>query len=155
MRVPPSVHVVLGPSRAVGVAIGLFAVATLTLVVALPSQASVQLPVVAAVIAWAAWTFHVDALHRGRFALTELRLAPDLTLVARMGNGRLRAGHVLASTYVGAWLTTIVWRPDGRRTSRTVLILPDMLSPDDFRQLRVMLRYARNAEVQGAPASHP
>ena len=46
-----------------------------------------------------------------------------------------------------------MWRPDGARWSRAILIVPDMLPPDDFRRLRVMLRYARSAVVQGAPSS--
>ncbi len=106
-----------------------------------------------AVVAWAGWAFQIDALHRSRFAVKEVRLAPDLILVACMGDGRLIAGHVRAATCVDAWLTTIVWRPDAKRWSRTILILPDMLPADDFRRLRVMLRYARSAEVQDASAS--
>jgi len=70
-----------------------------------------------------------------------------------MGDGRLIAGHVRSATYVGALVTTIVWRADGARWSRTVLVVPDMLAAEDFRRLRVMLRYARNAAVQGLPAS--
>jgi hypothetical protein len=54
---------------------------------------------------------------------------------------------------VGAWITTIVWRPDNWRLSRTILVLPDMLPDEDFRRLRVMLRYARSGEVQDVPAS--
>jgi hypothetical protein len=154
MRLPPSVHVVLAPSLHAGICIGVGAVATIALTIALPVEAPLKAALVAALAAWSCWSFHIDALHRGRFAVTELRLAPDLILVACMGDGRLVAGHVRAATYVGAWLTTIVWRPDGTRWSRTILILPDMLPVEDFRSLRVMLRYARSAEVQDAPASH-
>ena len=153
MRMPPSVHVVLAPSRVAGAGIGVLAAATIALIIALPLQAAVQMAAVAALMAWAAWSFHVDALHRGRFAVTEVRLAPDLILVACMGDGRLVAGHVRAATYVGAWVTTIVWRPDGWRWSRAILVLPDMLSAEDFRRLRVMLRYARSGDAQEAPAS--
>ncbi|MEO8345375.1 MAG: protein YgfX [Betaproteobacteria bacterium] len=153
MRIPPSVHVVLSPSRMGGAGIGVLAVATLALIVALPLHWPLQLTAVICVASSAAWSFHVNALHHGRFALAELRLAPDLILVACMGDGRLVAGHVRASTYVGSWFTSIVWRPDGRRWSRTILILPDMLPPEDFRRLRVMLCYARSAEVQEVPAS--
>ena len=153
MRIPPSVHVILSPSRMAGAGIGVLAVATLTLIVALPLGWPLQVVAVMGVVVWAAWSFHIDALHHGRFAVTELRLAPDLILVACMGDGQLVAGHVRAATYVGSLLTTIVWRPDARRWSRTILILPDMLSADDYRRLRVMLRYARSAEVQEAPAS--
>ncbi len=153
MRIPPSVHVVLSPSLITGVGIGVLAVATLALTVALPLPPILQCGLAAAIVAWAGWCFQVDALHRGAFAVTEVRVAPDLVLVACMGDGRLAAGHVRAATYVDAWLTTIVWRPDGARWSRAILILPDMLPAEDFRRLRVMLRYARSAEVQGAPAS--
>ena len=91
----------------------------------------------------------------GRWAVTELRLAPDLVLVVHRGDGRLIAGHVRSATYVAASLTSIVWRPDGARFSRAILIVPDMLPEEDFRRLRVMLRYARNAEVQDTPLSQP
>ncbi len=153
MRRPPSVHVVLSPSRIAGAGIGVLAAATIALTIALPLQPLLQLGLSAAVVAWAGWSFHVDALHRGRFAVTDVRLAPDLILVVCMGDGRLVAGHVRASTYVGAWVTTIVWRPDGWRWSRAILVLQDMLPAEDFRRLRVMLRYARSSEVQEIPAS--
>ena len=153
MRMPPSVHVVLSASRIAGTGIGLLTVATIALTISLPLQPLVQMAIIAAVVAWAGWSFHVHALHRGRFAVTEVRLAPDLILVACMGDGRLVAGHVRAATYVGAWITTIVWRPDGWHWSRAVLVLPDMLPAEDFRRLRVMLRYARSGEAQAAPAS--
>jgi len=51
-------------------------------------------------------------------------------------------------------LSTLVWRPFGRWRSRAILLLPDMLPPQDFRRLRVLLRYGRSDERQGDPASH-
>lgn len=153
MRLPPSVHVVLGPSCIVGAAIGAAALATLTIVFLLPAYAWQQALAVLAVVGWAAVTFWVVALRRGRFAITELRLAPDLVLVVHRGDGRLVAGHVRSSTYVGARVTTIVWRADGAYWSSAVLVVSDMLAAEDFRRLRIMLRYARNAVAQGVPAS--
>jgi hypothetical protein len=151
MRLPPSVHVVLGPSRIVGVAIGVASLATLAVVLALPLPAWQQSALCVLVAGWALVVFRVVALRRGAFAVTELRLAPDLVLVVHMGDGRLVAGHVRSATYVGAWVTSVVWRPDGARWSRAALIVPDMLPAEDFRRLRVMLRYARSEEAQGAP----
>ena len=150
---PPSVHVVLAPSRVAGAGIGVLAAATIALTLITPFEPWLQAVLVVALVAWAGAAFQVHALHRGRRAVTEIRVAPDLMLVACMGDGHLVAGHVRAATYVGPWMTTIVWRPDGRRVSRTILVLPDMLPADDFRRLRVMLRYARSAEVQDVPAS--
>ena len=150
---PPSVHVVLAPSRIAGACIGVLAAATIALSLAMPLEPWLQAVLVVALVAWAAASFHVAALHRGRHAVTEIRVAPDLMLVACMGDGHLVAGYVRAATYVGPSMTTIVWRPDGRRVSRTILVLPDMLPAEDFRRLRIMLRYARNAVAQGAPLS--
>ncbi|MEO8508006.1 MAG: protein YgfX [Betaproteobacteria bacterium] len=155
MRLPPSVHVVLGPSRLVGAAIGVAALATLAIVLALPLPAWQQSALFVLVAGWALLVFRAVALRRGAFAVTELRLAPDLVLVVHMGDGRLVAGHVRSATYVGAWVTGVVWRPDGARWSRAVLIVPDMLPAEDFRRLRVMLRYARSEEAQGAPLNQP
>jgi hypothetical protein len=153
MRLPPTVHVVLRPSRIAGAAIGLGALGTLTLVFMLPAAPWQHAMASIAIFGWALVAFRRHALRLGNEAVGELRLAPDLVLVACLADGRLVAGHVRSATYVGAWLTSIVWRPDGARWSRTVLIVPDMLPDEDFRRLRVMLRYARSAAEQGMPAS--
>ncbi len=114
MRLPPSVHVVLGPSRIVGAAIGVAALATLAVVLALPLPAWQQSALCVLVAGWALVVFRVVALRRGAFAVTELRLAPDLVLVVHMGDGRLVAGHVRSATYVGAWMTTSSGAPTAR-----------------------------------------
>jgi len=150
---PPSVHVVLAPSRIAGAFVGVLAAATIALTLAMPLEPWLQAVLVAAVVTWAGASFRVAALHRGRLSVTEICVAPDLMLVACMGDGHLVAGYVRAATYIGPWMTTIVWCPDGRCVSRTILVLPDMLPAEDFRRLRVMLRYARSADVQDVPAS--
>jgi hypothetical protein len=154
MRLPPSVHVELQPSRLAGIATGAAALALIAVILALPVPGWQQAGAVLGVLAWAVRTFHGVALRRGPRVVTALRLAPDRLLVVHTQDGRLAAGHVRSATYVGAALTTIVWRPDGARLSRSVLILPDMLPADDFRRLRVMLRYARSEVADGAPASN-
>jgi len=153
MRLPPSVHVALGPSRLVGAAVGVATLATMVVVLVLPLESWQHAAGCAAVLGWAWLAFTRVALRRGAGTVTELRLAPDLVLVVNRGDGRLVAGHVRSSTYVSASLTSIVWRPDGARWSRSVLIVPDMLPAEEFRRLRVMLRYARSGLAQDAPAS--
>lgn len=153
MRLPPSVHVVLGPSRIIGVGIGIGALATVVIVLLLPLAAWQHAALCGLVLAWSWVAFRYAAVRRAPDAISELRLAPDLILVIHRNDGRLVAGHVRSTTYVSSWLTSIVWRPDGARLSRACLIVPDMLPADDFRRLRVMLRYARNALQQEAPVS--
>jgi hypothetical protein len=153
MRLPPAVHVTLQPSRrAVAWVVGM-ALCTCGVVATLPIDPALIGLVVIGVLVWAGDRVVVVALRRGPRASVALWLTGDRTIVVRRGDGRLVAGHVRSSTYVGARITTLVWRPDGAWRSRAELILPDMLAPDDFRRLRVLLRYGRSEAAQGAPAS--
>jgi hypothetical protein len=154
MPSPPAVHVQLGPSPLAGAGIGALAVATLAVVLALPLPAWQQSAITVVVAVWAWVAFRSVALRRGTRAVTALTLAHDRLLIVRTGDGALVAGHVRAATYVGALLTSVVWRADGARLSQAVLVLPDMLPPEDFRRLRVLLRYARSDVAHGVPSSH-
>ena len=154
MRLPPSLLVELGPSRLAGVAIGVMGAATLGLALALPIAAWQQASLIAFVAGWTWRAWRTHALRQGASACIALRLAPNRLLAVTMGDGRRLAGHVRSSSYVGARLTTIVWRADGERWSRSVCILPDMLPAEDFRRLRVLLRYARSGDVAAVPANH-
>jgi hypothetical protein len=58
-------------------------------------------------------------------------------------DGSTAHGRVLADTFVGGALVTLVWQPDRGRWPRTLLLPRDSLDPDDFRRLRVALRYCR------------
>ena len=153
MRLPPAVHVSLGPSRTAGAAIGVATLATLVVVLLLPVAAWQHGASCAVVLAWAWVAFERIAVRATPDAVVQLRLAANLHIVVTRGDGRLVAGRVRSSTRVAAALTSVVWRPDGTRWSRSILVLPDMLPPDDFRRLRVMLRYARSGLAQEVPAS--
>jgi len=153
MRLPPIVHVSLGPSRSAGAAFGVATLATLVIVLLVPLDPWQHGAVCAVVLAWAWAAFQRIAVRSTPDAVVELRLAPNLLVVVTRGDGRLVAGHVRSSTCVSAALTSIVWRPDRARWSRSILVVPDMLPPDDFRRLRVMLRYARSGLEQDAPAN--
>lgn len=153
MVLPPAVIVIPGASRSAGVLLGLMAVATAAVVVALPLPPWLQSGLIVVLALWTAEVFRRVALRRGAQAVTEVRLSTNRLIAVRRAGQALVAGHVRTTSHVGARLTTIVWRPDGARWSRTLLLLPDMLPPEDFRRLRVLLRYARSDDVQGAPAS--
>ncbi len=134
MRLPPSVHVVLGPSRIAGAGIGLAGLGTIAVVFMLPVAGWLQALGMLAVLAWVAAVFRIVALRRGAFAITEVRLAPDLVLVVHMGDGRLVAGHVRSATYVGVWLTTHrVACGTARAGHARSASSPDMLPAEDFR----------------------
>ena len=154
MRWPPPVRVSLAPSIAAAMLIALLALATCGIVSRLPLDAAATAMIVVAIGVWAIDRIHVVALRRGPRAVRRLELRGDLTLVVVTGNGTAHAGRVHRDSYVGARLSTIVWRPYGRWRRRAILLLPDMLPADDFRRLRVLLRYGRSDVTHGEPASH-
>ncbi|HSJ95974.1 MAG TPA: protein YgfX [Myxococcota bacterium] len=78
----------------------------------------------------------LHALHRAGRA-RHIALDADGTVRVDGTAGALRAG-----SFVAPWLTVVRWRPAGAAFDRTVLVLPDMLPPDRFRRLRVILRWA-------------
>ena len=154
MRWPPPVRVALAPSLVASSLITALGCATCIVVSTLPLDAPLLALAVVAIVAWAADRVRVVALRVGPRAVTSFELRGDLTLVVVNGQGSACAGRVHRDSYVGARLSTIVWRPFGRRRLRTILILPDMLPASDFRRLRVLLRYGRSDVAHGAPASH-
>jgi hypothetical protein len=82
----------------------------------------------------------------GRGLPALLHVGIDRRITVTDCDGRSRAGAILDDSYVGAWLTTIVWRWDESpwwRPATAIVVLPDMLPRDSFRQLRVVLRYGR------------
>jgi hypothetical protein len=148
MRLPPTVHVTLSRSRLAGALILALALGTCAVLAMLPLDPALLALGMLAIAIWAGDRLYVVAMRCGPRATRALWLTGDRLLVIRRGNDALVAGHVRSASYVGARITTLVWRPDGARISRAELILPDMLAPDDFRRLRVLLRYGRD-EVDG------
>jgi hypothetical protein len=136
------------PSRRVALAFTLAGVATAGVVLVLPLAWEARLAVVAAAVV--AIDARLRALRRSVPALIHLGL--DRRIAVTATDGHTRQGTVLPSTYVGARVVSVVWRPDGGsrwRPAPALLLLPDMLTGDEHRQLRVALRYGRVPAEEG------
>ena len=153
MRLPPATRAVLRPSRWALASITLAALATCLVIAVLPFNEWLLALSILGVSIWATDRGYVIGLGRGPRATHEITLTGDRIIVVRTGDGELVAGHVRDASYVGSIVTTIVWRPDGARWSRSIWLLPDMLDAEAYRRLRVMLRYARSGEEQAPSAS--
>lgn len=143
MKPPPRLRLEPRPSRIACVAVAIGSVGMAMLVLALPLDAWITAGALLAVAVAAARGLWRCA---GRGVPALLNVGDERRLTATGRDGRFRDGTILDDTYVGACLTTIVWRPDGAawyRPARSIVILPDMLPADDFRRLRVLLRYGR------------
>lgn len=66
-----------------------------------------------------------------------VRIEHDRTIEVAHASGTLRDG-----SFVAPWLTVVRWRPLGAWRDRSLLIAPDMLGAEDFRRLRVLLRWS-------------
>lgn len=143
MKQPPRLRVEPRPSRiaCASLVAACSAAAVLLVLLPLPLIAMVAGTVLIVAIFVAGWR---RCTGRGVPALLHVGIDRRITVTDR--NGRSLAGPVLDDSYVGAFVTTIVWCADGDpwwRPARTMLILSDTLPRDEFRRLRVVLRYGR------------
>ncbi len=79
-----------------------------------------------------------------------LKMEGDVCLIV-LKNGREARSTLLDSTYVSPYLTILNLREKKNPFSRSVIILPDAVDREEFRQLRVRLRWGR--ELHGFPRS--
>lgn len=56
-------------------------------------------------------------------------------------NGSWHAARLRQSSFVSPWLTILNLNPENTRWTRNVVIMPDSLRNDEFRQLRIWLRW--------------
>ena len=140
MHRPPTLTVQLRRSRCALAFVIASHLATALLLATMPLswQLRFAMSMVVALMAWRA----VQRI-AGRASVSSMQLDVDRRLKIVGRNGREMNGEVQPQTYVAEWVTTVVWRPAGARFSRSVLILPDSLSRDDYRCLRVLLRYSQ------------
>ena len=95
----------------------------------------------------------------GRGVAAIVHVGIDRRITVTDCSGRSHPGVILDDSYVGSALTTVVWRADGDpwwRPARTMLFVADSLPPEEFRHLRVVLRYGRppgDAATSGIDAS--
>ncbi|HTT07781.1 MAG TPA: protein YgfX [Gammaproteobacteria bacterium] len=128
-------HLVLGRSRILAVALFTIHAGAFIIACILAVSVTVRAALAAAVLLHAARAWREHILHAGG-AIGELKVRTDATLEVRIGGEWLDAALQTADV-VQPWFTVLVLRV-GRGT-RSVLLLPDNVAADDFRRLRVYL----------------
>jgi hypothetical protein len=119
--------------------------ATAALVAWLPGAVALRGAVVIGIGAYAIMTMRHWATRSASRAIIGIELDADRAVRLTERTGRRIEGLVQPDSYVGALLTTLVVRADGKRRLRTIAILPDMLPAEDFRRLRLLLRLGHGA----------
>jgi len=81
------------------------------------------------------------ALLRMPDSVIAVEINSDNVLAVQLRRGGWRECDVLGSTYVASFLVILNLRETLSRNARRIMVLPDSMSADDFRQLRVWLRW--------------
>jgi toxin CptA len=136
-----SLTTALAPSRLAAAALASAGAGTLALIACLPLEAAVALPAVLWTGLLTLEALGAVAFRRGPRGARAISLSRSGDIVVLEGRGSRRAGMVVAGSFVAPWLTLVRWRPEGAWLDRSVLILPDMLEAEEFRRLRVLLRW--------------
>jgi toxin CptA len=76
----------------------------------------------------------------------EIRESGEITVKNR--RDEWRECRLSGDSFVSAWLTIMVLAQEGRRIARYVVITPDNVDAEDFRRLRVWLRWAAQRVVK-------
>jgi toxin CptA len=93
------------------------------------------------------------ALRKSPGSITGLSLADDMTCTLETRRGERIACALLGSSFVAPYLTVLELKPLNnaswlRRLRRwSVVILPDAIAPEDFRELRVLLRWKWKEQI--------
>jgi len=104
---------------------------------------------VAAVLIVMSAAYHVlDLMLRWPSSLVSLEVNSKGELQVMRKDAQKLSAVVLPDRVVFPWLTVLNIRTDQIRWARHVLITPDRVEPDAFRQLRVWLRWGRQAELE-------
>lgn len=150
MKLPPRLRLELRPSWIAAVLL----TAACTMMSILLGLLPLPMPAICAG-AIAVLTVYACGLRRciGRGVPVLLQVGVDRRILVTDRKRCSYPGSIRDDSYVGAWLTTIVWCVDGApwwRPAHTILVLPDTLPRNEFRRLRVVLRYGRPAGDEGS-----
>ena len=112
--------------------------------------AEIKWAIAAALSASFAWTLRRTALLRGAGAIIGLELGEEGRVSFQTRAGGWQEARLLPTTYVTPLLTVLNLRLAGRRTVRHVVLMPDSLDAETYRQLRVRLRWAQAAALSSS-----
>lgn len=140
MDKPSPYQVELRPSRRLAGLLGAAHGGALLLLPTLPIAAWFAALIAVLLVTSAVLTITRHALHCGARAVTALKLADREQLQIRAGDGVWHGGRLLGSSTVGAAIVVLNIRLDSGGIT-TVVILGDGIDTNDFRRLRVWLRW--------------
>lgn len=87
------------------------------------------------------YTVTHQAWRRWPSSIVALQFERDGGVIMECRNGGVHEAQILGSSFVSPYLTIVLLKPIARWRTRAVVILPDAVAPELFRQLRVWLKW--------------
>ncbi len=148
---PPRLPITeLRPTRRLALILGLVHLGALLVLATLPVALSLQASGAVLLLLSATYSIRRHAWRRGRGAVTALHFSDREQLRVRMHDGTWHAGRVLGSSTVGVVCTVLNIRLTDHRLPVHVVIMSDCIDAEDFRRLRVWLRWGPRAATDAA-----
>lgn len=145
-------RVELKPSRRLAALLGIAHGGALLLLTILPLRLWIIVPIASLLLWSAVHTISRHALRQGAHAVTALEFADREQLQFRTGEGVWYRGQLLDSSTISLWMILLNLRTDRGRTLH-VVIPGDGIGADDFRHLRVWLRWGPRPAGEKADAA--
>jgi toxin CptA len=140
----------LAPSRLLAaLLVGMHGLCAL-LVVLMPLASTLRLTLLMIIAASLAYHLLRDVLQRLPASVSGLHLATDGTFSVRLRQSDWVPAEVLGTSFVQPWLTVLNLKLERGRFMHPVVLLPDALNHDDFRRLRVWLKWGRHGAQDAA-----
>lgn len=118
------------------------------IVLCMPMPSSLKIFICVPVVLAAAYFIAQDTLILLPWSFTGLALNTKGELLVTRKDGLDSAASVLPSSFVAAYLTVLNLKISGSRWRRNMLLTPDRVDGDVFRQLRVWLRWGDSERNQ-------
>ena len=101
--------------------------------------------------------YHVrrDAMRTSRNAILALKISPECRCNAQVWSGDWFEAQLLSTSFVSPYLTILNLRLDHARLVKHVVILPDAIEAEQFRELRVLLRWRCGKELARPSSASP
>jgi toxin CptA len=144
---PPLLVLRLGPSLRLALMLCLAHVSAISLLWPLMLPVAAKLAATGALAISLVIYLRNYALRSSPGSITTLALADDMTCTLETRRGERIACALLGSSFVAPYLTVLELKPLNKIGWRhrcyvhSIVILPDSLAVEDFRQLRVLLRW--------------
>jgi toxin CptA len=138
-----TLRLTLRPSRRLAALLVLIHLVALAALGTLTLALWIRLALAVALAAALARALRRHALLQGCDAIVEITCAADGRLSLEQRDGTCRDAEVLAGSTVHPLAVLLRVRVAGRRAARAVVVFPDSVEDDEFRRLRVWLRWKK------------